>query len=210
MPGVGHVWTLSDGYTLGDALYLGQIVGSSASVAPETGGGERIGIRRPAISAFIELQGDVTANIKNFQFTRRIEDSLHEPGHGSGTLTLKDTEGQFIQNGRCTIRPNDKVMIFAGFGVHGRLYSEGLPRFTGIVKEPAINAETGEIGLNLQDFGWPMKNKQTSGDWSDYNTPKLLVDELLSRLNLGEPVWENETGLPSTFALDTDSLSRRN
>jgi len=39
---------------------------------------------------------------------------------------------------------------------------------------------------------------------------KLLLDELLSRLNLGAATWQNDSGLPTTYEIGNTTLSRRN
>ena len=205
----GHLlreWTLGDGFTLSQWMLLGQEIGRWDPFKRQTGESRR----RPVFSVFAEGQGSITASVKNASWNRRIKDSLHEPLHGSGKVTLVDTDGTLIRNGRSVIQVGDKIKIWAGFARPGFIDGDLVPRFTGVVQDPEVNTTTGEITLAMQDYGFLMKGAQTSGDYSAFNTPKLLVDELLNRLNLKAPTWENETGLPSTFTLGfTNPLSRR-
>jgi len=157
----------------------------------------------------VENIGSVTASVKNVSINRQIKDSIHEPLNGRGTITLEDVDGILITNGRSVIRRNDKVRIWVGFSRPGFRHGDMIPRFTGVVQEPTVNTATREVTLSLQDHGYLMKQAQTSGDWSDYNTPVLLINELLSRLNLGTATFENETGLPTTFEFGNTTLSRR-
>jgi len=166
--------------------------------------------RDPVISVMVENYGSVSALVKTVSLKRMIQDSLHEPMHGSATVVLEDTDGTLIKNGRSVIRRNDKVKVWTGFGRSGYRHGDLVPRFTGIVQEPTINSATREVTLALQDYGYLMKQAQTSGDYSAYNTPKLLLDELLSRLNLGAATWQNDSGLPTTYEIGNTTLSRRN
>jgi len=144
-----HVWTLGEEHPLEEGLYLGQLVGRCQIFISNAAKVRR----HPQISAFVELQGDVTAYIKNFSFNRRIEDSLHEPGHGGGQLTLQDSTGRFVKNGRSVITPGTKVTIYAGFARSGYLHGDLIPRFTGVVKDPSITTATGEVTLARQACG---------------------------------------------------------
>lgn len=201
-----RAWTLGDGFILRDGMSLGAQIGRF-EVFRNNAKKYR---RRPVLSVFVEGQGSVTANVKNISRNRKIKDSLHEPTHGSGSVTLQDKDGSLIRNGRSVIRTGDKVKVWAGFAREGYRHGDSVPRITGVVQDPEVNTSTGEVTLALQDYGFLMKNAQTSGDFSAYNTPKLLVDELLGRLSLNAPAWENELGLPTTFTLGmTNPLSRR-
>jgi len=205
---LGRVWNLGDGYDLSDGLFLGQIIGRwyrfeyVASSLSST--------RNPALSVFLEYQGDVSARVKNVTFTRRITDSLAEPGHGYGSVVLQDDDGSFTQNGRSVIKQHDKIKIYAGWDSPADSGSDLLPRFTGIVKESVISTDGSELTLSIQDYGYLLKQAQTSGNWSEFNTPDLMVTELLSRLYLGTPEWAFQSGDHITYSLATDELSRRN
>ena len=166
--------------------------------------------RSPVVSVVVENYGTVTSLVKNVIIRRQIKDSIHEPTHGQASITLQDADGALIENGRSIIRRNDKVKIWMGFARPGFKYGDLVPRFTGVVMEPAVNTQTGVIQLGVRDYGYLMKRSLTSGDFSDYNTPVLLVNELLNRLNLGDATWDNESGLPTAYILGNTTLSRRN
>lgn len=165
--------------------------------------------RSPAMSVMVENYGSVSSLVKNITLGRKIKDSIHEPLHGTASVKLEDKDGLLIQNGRSIVRRNDKVKIWTGFARNGYRHGDLIPRFTGIVQEPTIDTGAREITLALQDYGYLMKQAQTGGDYSSYNTPVLLVNELLNRLNLADASWENETGLPTTFEFGNTDLSRR-
>ena len=165
--------------------------------------------RNPVVSVMIENYGTVTSLVKNISIRRMIEDSIHQPTCGSGSITIEDADGSLIKNGRSIIRRNDKIKIWTGFARKGYKHGDMVPRFTGVVMEPAVNTQTNVIQVGLKDYGYLMKRALTSGDFSAYNTPVLLVNELLNRLNLGDATWENETGLPTTYELGNTNLSRR-
>jgi len=199
-------WTLGDGFTLADWMLLGQEIGRWDPFVRQA----KSRRRRSVMSGFAEKTGSITKYIKNVQFTRRIQDSLHEPQHGSGRIVLQDQADELIQNGRSVISKNDKVKIWAGFQRSGFVDGDLIPRFTGIVKNPQINTRTRQIALDVKDYGFLMKQSQTSGDQSAFNSPTLLVTELLNRLNLKAPEFQNSTGLPTTYTIGNTTLSRRN
>lgn len=194
------------GYLLGSGMVLGVTGGRWEAFKTNVHRARR----RPELSVMVEGYGSVTDKVKNITLRRLIKDSLHEPLHGQATVVLQNSDGTLIENGRSVIRRNDKVSIWAGFGRQGYRSGDLVPRFTGVVNEPTISTESAELILSLNDYGYLMKQAQTSGDFSDYNTPKLLVNELLSRLNLGPATWENEDGLPSTYIIGNTTLNRRN
>lgn len=207
MPIQGRCWNLGDGYTLGDGMTLGQLVYPPGDVDIRAEDAfirdYSTHVRSPTFSVLLGLQGDVTEYVKNISWHRRYKDSLHESNHGRGQVTLLDKDGIFIEDGKCVIMPNDQIKIWAGFN------DTNLPRFAGIVTDPKVNTETHEILLGIADKGWLLKRSQTSGDYTDYTSPKLLVDKLYSDLSLGAVEYENEDGLPSTFALQNLTLDRR-
>lgn len=198
-------WTLGDGYYLADWMLLGAEVGRWEAFKANTNRARR----SPVVSVLVENRGSVTASVKNVSINRNIQDSLHEPLHGSGSITLEDVNGTLIVNGRSAIRRDDKIKVWTGFQRPGFRHGDLIPRFTGIVHEPTIDTGTREVVLALKDYGYLMKQVQTSGDFSDYNSPVLLVNELLSRLNLGPATWENESGLPTTYVIGNTELTRR-
>ena len=209
-------WTLGEWRLDGGLRLTGFLLGAGMTLETEGGRWEvfRQNINRqrrtPVLSVMVENYGSVSAQVKNVTLNRKIQDSLHEPMHGSASVTLEDTDGSLIENGRSVIRKNDKVKIWTGFARNGYRHGDLIPRFTGVVYEPKVNTGRREVMLSLMDYGYLMKQAQTGGDFSDYNTPKLLVNELLNRLNLGDATWENESGLPTTYEIGMTDLSRRN
>lgn len=207
MPVIPRCWTLGDGYTLGDGMTLGQLIGGTADTDIQAEDAfvreQNSSVRVPSFSVLLERQGDITAYVKNVNWHRRYKDSLHESNHGRGQVTLTDKDGVFSEDGKCIITVGDQIKIWAGFN------DTNVARFTGMVIDPKINSKTHEVSLGIADKGWALKQSMTSGDYADYNTPKLLVDELYTGLALGEIEYENETGLPSTFTLDNTTLAYR-
>jgi hypothetical protein len=207
MPIQGRCWNLGDGYTLGDGMTLGQLIYPPGDVDIRAEDAfirdYSAYVRSPTFSVLLGLQGDVTEYVKNISWNRRYKDSLHESNHGRGQVTLLDTDGRFIENGRCTITVNDQIKIWAGFN------NTNLPRFAGIVTDPKVNTETHEVYLGIADKGWLLKRSQTSGDYTDYTSPKLMIDKLYSDLAMGVVTYENEDGLPATFELQNLTLEQR-
>lgn len=199
-------WALSDGRLLEQAIPLGAEIGRWEAFKSNTNRDRRL----PVVSVWVEGYGTVSARLKHCSYMRRIKDSLHEPLNGTGSVTLHDVDGDLIKNGRSIIRRNDKIKIWAGFGRHGMRHGDLVPKFTGVVREPSVNTQLKEVTLSLEDYGYLMKQSLTAGDFSAYNTPVLLVNELLDRLDLGSATWENESGLPTTFEFGNTTLSRRN
>lgn len=212
-------WRLGDGYTLADGMKLGHQVGRWREFAYRSAAQERDimpvatssieKVRHPTYSLFIEEVGDVTAYMKELTFRRGIKDSLHEPIPGKGSAVLVDTDGVFIDNGQCTIRPGSIIRMWAGFYEDSIQEGDNVPRFKGEVIEPKISSATGKIELLLGGMGWQLKRSHTSGDYSDYNTPKLLIDELIASEFLGTVSYENETGEPTTYEFGNTTLNRR-
>lgn len=190
---------LGSGATLGDGFLLGMQI-------PLTGVFEersRATDRRPTNSIFVERQGDITDDGIVADFIRRAEDSLEEPNYGVGTITISDDEEKYIDNGRSVFRTNDKVMIFAGFE------GENLPRFSGIIRDIQVQADLKVQVLTIAEQGYSLRTSKTSGDFSSFGTPKLLVDELIGRIRAGDIVYEDETGPPTTFEFGNTDLSLR-
>ena len=199
-------WTLGDGFSLEDWMLLGQQIGHWDAFVRQA----RSQSRQPVMSGFAENTGSITKYIKNISFSRRVQDSLHEPQHGSARIVLQDQADELIENGRSIIRKNDKIKIWAGLERSGYIDGDLVPRFTGVVKNPQVNTRTRQIALDVKDYGFLMKQSQTSGDWSNYNTPTLMITELLNRLDLLAPTFQNAAGLPTTYTIGNTTLRRRN
>jgi len=202
-----RVWTLGDGKTLGDAYYLGQLIsygGDTDSIIANAFHRKTItSVRKPTFSLFIEGYGDLTDYCKNYNITKNVEDAIGEPNHGRGWLTLYDQAGSFITGGNCVFKKSDKVKIWAGFE------DTNISRFTGIITETKVDTAKKEINIGIADYGFALKKAQTSGDWSEFNTPKLLINELLNRQNLPPAIFQNESGLPTTHEFSDMDLERR-
>jgi len=193
-------WTLGDGYTLGSGLTLGQEIGQWHVIRRRAAARKR----KPTFSVFLAKQGDVTEYVTQISTNRRFEDSLHEPNHGSGTITMYDVNGDFAENSQCIIQQGDEVKIWAGFD------GDNIPRFTGLVTDPKINTTTHEVALQIADYGWLLKQSQTGGDYSAYGTPKLLIDQLVTNeMRLGSITYENEAGEPTIYTFGNTTLSTR-
>jgi len=196
---LSRVWNLGDKYTLFHKMYLGQLVGDWRILRDAA----QSQMRAADVSVFIEKQSGPTAHVKNLSFRRIIKDDMHEPNHGWGTLVMADPDVSYIQDGRCTITAGDTIQINIGFD--GLL----LTRFTGKVKNAQINTTTHELQIRFDDYGYTLKEARTSGDYSDYNTPVTLVNQLLSQVEMGDASWENETGTPATYTFGNTTLSNR-
>lgn len=146
--------------------------------------------KNPSYSVFLERQGDITAYLKNVttdkRFDGRFDYSLHEPIPGKGTVTLLDTDGDMMQDGHTTIRVGDRLKVYAGFR------SENIPIFTGVVTDPQVNTATHEITLSCYDYGYLLKQQQTSGDYDEFDTPKALIEELTRQIRCGIPEYERQ------------------
>ncbi len=184
-----RIWNLSDGFSLISGMYLSQTIGNYLRFQRRAAAS----VRKPTCSVILEGHGDISAYVKNYSFERRLTDSLHEPNPANGNMVLIDKDGEFSENGHTTIKVNDKIKIFAGFN------DDNIPRFKGIVTDPKLNSDTKEISVAFSDYGYILRRSHTSGDYTAYNSPKLLVERLMSMANLGVPVFENDTGSPVTF-----------
>lgn len=159
--------------------------------------------RHPTFSVFAELQGDITGDGVVIEFSQRAEDSLLEPNYGTGSIVITDKEQKYIDNGRSVFRPNDKVMIFAGFE------GSNIPRFSAVIREIAVESDAQVQTLTIAEQGYRLKKSKTSGDYSAYNTPKKLVDRLAFLAAIGDVIYEDETGPPTTFTFGDTDLSLR-
>jgi len=157
--------------------------------------------RHPTLSVFIEGQGDMTDYVKSYSFNRVIENTLHDPMPSSGILVLVDLEGEFVDNGQPVFRTNDKIKIWAGFD------DDHIPRFSGVIVSSRPISRTKEIEITFQDDGYILDKVIADGNYSDYSTPKLLINNLVSGIKpvpIGNPVWENSAGQPEDFHFGTN------
>lgn len=148
-------------------------------------------VRHPTFSVFAAYHGDITSDSMVATYSRRAEDSLHEPNYGTGTLTLTDKSGNYIENGRPVFRRGTKIKLFAGFD------GDNVARFGGIIRDVSLDTDQ-NITLTLAEEGYKLRKSRTSGDYSSYETPVKLIDQLASLARIGEVIYENETGPPTT------------
>lgn len=192
-------FTLGAGATLGDGYLLGQGVPDYAMFEERS----RATDRHPTYSIFVENYGDISGDGVVAKYTRRAEDALKEPNYGTGTVTIADDEKKYIDNGRSIFRRNDQVMIFAGFE------DQNLPRFSGIIRDIKVQSDAKIQTLTIAEMGYRLRTSKTSGDFSSYDTPKKLIDFLAGEALIGEIVYEDETGPPTTFTFGNTQLSLR-
>jgi hypothetical protein len=192
-------FTLGAGVFLGDGYFLGLPVPDYLLFETRS----RARFRYPTSSVFIAGHGDLTGDAITFEFTRRAEDSLHEPNYGTGTVTITDNDLNYIDNGRSIFKVNDAVMLFGGFEW------QHIPRFSGIIRDVQLQGNSKTQVLTIAEQGYRLRKSKTSGDFSSYDTPKKLVDYLVSLARIGDIVYEDETGPPTTFTFGNTFLSLR-
>lgn len=157
--------------------------------------------RIPTYSVFVEKFGDISDSVKSIDCGAEIEDSLHQPNYGHGNIVVQDTDGSFIESGRSLIERNDKIQIWAGFN------NDNIPIWKGIVDQASVNTNSHELNLSLTQSGKILEQASTSGDYSAYNTPKLLIDYLCQNVDMPAPSFENDTGVPSTVVFGNTFLA---
>lgn len=194
-----RVWQLCDGKKLGDGMKLGQYIGDFLQFERDSLSQSRT----PTFSVLAEMFGDITDDVRSVGYERRSEDSLGEPNYGTGELTLIDQEGKYIENGMSLFRKGKRVYIFAGFN------DRNIPRFGGVIRDIYVNSDAREMTLTLAEDGYKLRTSQTSGDYSGYETPKKLIDQICAMANIAAPEYENETGQPSVFEFGYTDLKLR-
>ena len=192
---------VGDGYTAASGIVVGQQIGNWQTF-------ERRSLakkRKPSYAVFAELHGEIEpAIIESISFTNQSENSLAEPRYGTGNITLIDENADYIENGRTTFRKNQKIYIDAGFN------DDMIPRFSGIIREVSLESDSKTISLDIANVGYVLEQNKTSGDYSSYSTPKLLIDYLMSETGIGAVDYENESGPPSSITFGTTHFSLRN
>jgi len=194
-----YEFCLGAGATLGDGYLLGSTLGTCTQFETKS----RTPFRHPTFSIFAGLQGDITSDGVVAEYTRRAEDSLKEPNYGTGTVTISDDEQKYIENGHSVFKANDSIMIFAGFE------NDNIPRFSGIIRDVQLQSDSNVQVLTIAELGYRLRMSKTSGDHSGYDSPKLLVDYLGARALIGDIVYEDESGPPTTFTFGQTFLSLR-
>ena len=194
-----HEFCLGSEATLADGYFLGATIGTCTDFVAKS----RAFFRHPTFSIFAGLQGDITSDGIVVEYTRRAEDSLKEPNYGTGTVTISDDEQKYIENGHSVFKQNDAVMIFAGFD------GDNIPRFSGVIRDIQLQSGSNVQVLSIAELGYRLRTSKTSGDHSVYDSPKLLIDYLGSKARIGEIVYEDESGPPTTFTFGQTFLSLR-
>ena len=196
-------WTLSSGFTLGDGYTLGDVVSIGSDPFERK---SKATNRRPTFSVFVETYGDITDIAQSYSFKRTLvggTNMIAEPNYGTGSITLVDADGDYIDNGRAVFRRGKKVFIFAGFN------DDNVPRFSGVLHSVDLQSDRKTITLSIADDGYRMRTARTGGDKTDYNTPKLMIDHLASEARVGEVIYDNEEGRPSTVEFGDTILETR-
>lgn len=156
--------------------------------------------RVPTFSVFLEEQGDISSYCKAITCNALIQDSLHQPSYGRGNITLQNKDGAFTEAGKPTIGPGSKIKVFAGFD------NDNIPIWKGTVTEAKPTTDMHEVVLSIAQFGGVLNNVHTSGDYSAYNTPKTLINRLCQLAGLSAPVYQNESGQPTTYTFGNDYI----
>ena len=176
--------TLADGYSLSKGLQLGDYIGGYQEFITN----QKSRQRKPTFSAILELQGDISNDIKSIDCNAEITNTLHQPSYGHGNIVLSDANGKYMEGSRCIIEPMTKISIFAGFN------DMNIPIWSGLVTEAKADTSSHIVNLSLSQAGHLLANSNTSGDFSAYNTSKLMINYLLTRTGLPSAIYENETG----------------
>lgn len=192
-------WQLGDGKKLSDGLHLGQYIGKYIQFEAHSHSSDR----QPTYSVLAECIGDITDDVTHAEYSRRKEDSLAEPNYGTGQITIFDEKGKYIENGRPKFIRGKRVYIFGGFD------GDNIPRFGGLVRDIYVDSTARNIQLTLAEDGYALRTAKTSGDYSSYDSPKLLVNQVASLANIADPIYENETGRPTNFTFGHTYLGLR-
>ena len=153
-------WTLGSGFTLGSGYTLGDITASGHQAFERK---SKADTRYPTFSVFIETYGDVTDIVQNYTYTRTLiggTNMIAEPNYGTGSITIVDTDGDYIDYGRAVFRRGKKVFIFAGFD------DDNIPRFSGTIHSVNLQSDHKIITISINDDGYRMRTARTGGDLS--------------------------------------------
>ena len=150
--------------------------------------------KQPSLAIWIEGLGDVSDYVKSYYFDRQIENAIREKTPSTGHVVISDIDGMFAENGHPKVKANASVIINAGYG------DVQLPRFSGIVNNPRIDTSRKEIDIEIADYAQVLDEKQAEGFYSDYPTPKTLIERLVSNIQPNLSIeYENATGEVATY-----------
>lgn len=150
-------------------------------------------VRRPTYSVFSSVIGDISDYVTSIDVATEIEDTLHEPSYGRGSIVVSNKGGQFTDAGIPLFEKNYRIKVWAGFD------DDNAPIWSGVVTDAVVDTSARQITLSVAQHGEVLARAMTSGDFADYDSPKLLIDELCRRLGLAAPEYENEDGVPTTY-----------
>jgi len=198
-------FALNEGKTLSSGEVLGPVTPIPDDVNLEVvNRAYLIGVRHPTFSLFVENIGDLTEDVIQIDVTTEAEDSLREPSYGRGVITLDNTNGKYTNAEIPIIEEDAVVWVYAGFN------DENARIWTGVVTDANSVGGTGTISLKVAQMGERLRQASTSGDLSDFNTPKLLIEYLAEQGNLAPPVIDNPTFAPTTTVFgNTDIVGNR-
>ena len=183
-----HNYTLSDGFTLDGTLSLSSHLAAYHKFIRR----QAMTTRHPTFSVLLEGFGDISTKVKNISCDASITDSLHQPSYGRGNVIIYDNSGIYIDGGRTLIDVNTRIYIFAGFN------NDNIPIWAGRITDAKADTDKREVNLSIAQDGHILSNRSTSGDFSSYSTPKTMIDYLCQQAGLPSPIYENESGQPST------------
>lgn len=190
-----RIANLADGFTLGDNIPLDFLLGDYYTFVNY----QKASKRRPTFSVITEVLGDITGDVESVDCDVRISDTLHQPSFGHGNIVISDPYGIYSDGGQCKFELGFKVNIFSGYN------DLNIPIWSGMITSADIDTSSHTINIGIAQSGYKLGNPagtteqgySTSGDFSAYNTPKLLVDHLMDNAGLPAVSYENETGQPS-------------
>jgi len=194
-----RAWMLGDYKLVGDGMYLGAYTGRYLLFERRS----KDSLREPSFSVLAEEFGDISDSVTEAEYWRRQEDSLGEPNYGEGTIAIFDEEGEYVENGSPLFRVGKRVYIFAGFN------DDNVPRFGGIIRNIFVDSTARNIQLSVSEEGYRLRTAKTSGDYSSYGTPKLMINQIATEANIADPIYENETGQPTNFQFGYTDLRLR-
>lgn len=158
-------------------------------------------LRKPSYSVMAEVQGDISDYVLSIDVASEIENSLHEPLYGFGSIVISNKGGQFTDaDGKPLFVNGYKVKVWAGFD------GDNTPIWTGVVTDAIADSASRQVTLSVAQPGELLAKARTSGDYSDYDSPKLLINELCNRVGLVSPEYENEAGAPTTYTFGSTHI----
>lgn len=170
------------------------------ALEPVVKAGSVASVRKPTFSVYVDLVGDVSEDIEQFDLSTLTEDSLREPNYGRGTIILNNEGGKYTDSDLSLIEEDSLVRVFVGFE------NENILIWTGIVTDAQPSGSSDQMGLSVAQLGERFRNRSTSGDFGDYPNPKALYDFLAASALLPAPIIQNEAAYPSDFTFGNTDI----